>query len=593
MLLGMLVFASAMVSEAQAAVCFTRNANGNWNNSGTWASTLGGAVNCAAPGGVPGANDDAIIANFGRTYTVTANAAARSVTFTGGNQNTTLRINNAVTLTVNAAGTGANPVVTINAPTNNRTKRLDVLAGGILVVNGDMDIRGGPTISELRIGSNAASSVTITGNLTANAANEQVSFSGAGTLNIGGNFSNGGSFVNGTGTVVYNGTGAQNIGAYVYNNLTVNKTAGTATLTGATTVDVDLNVSAGAMAASVSPLTVTGNLTVSSSGSFDAGSASHTVAGNVSNSGTLNGNASTTAITGTFTNSGTFNGGSSVISLQNNFTNSGTFNADTGTFTFSGANAQTITGVTTFNNLTVNKTGNGLTLNNDVTVGSGSSGMLTLTNRDITTGVGNTLIIDSNTSCGVSRTSGHVVGNLRKNFTASQLLCDFEVGDTINYTPITVDFISSTGFSAGTVTAKASASGDHPQIGTAPLLATSSVNRYWMLTPGVGLTFGNAILTFTPIGGAGVDHDNLANVGSYTIQRYDISNAPCDPLAVGYTGAGSWSGTSETGTQTATSIQATDISTFGNICSHFAIALTNVSTHFREREFIYSREVFY
>jgi hypothetical protein len=90
-----------------------------------------------------------------------------------------------------------------------------------------------------------------------------------------------------------------------------------------------------------------------------------------------------------------------------------------------------------------------------------------------------------------------------------------------------------------------------------------------------------------------VDHDNTANVGSYNVQRYEISGGTCDPADGGYTGDGSWNNTDDAGVQTTTSIAATGITTFGSICSHFAIGLPSVSGFLREKEFIYNRELFY
>ena len=332
------------------------------------------------------------------------------------------------------------------------------------------------------------------------------------------------------------------------------------------------------------------------------------LAGNFSNSGTFN------AGTGVFTFNGSaaqtitgvttfgdvvFNNAAGVtansdLSIVRNFTNTAGFNAGTTTTTFGGTVLQTLTGATTFYDLTFSNAA-GFTLNNDMT----ASNALTLTNGVIATGINNVLFYDSTSSCSVTRTSGRVNGWLRKRFTVAQTTCDFEIGDATNYTPVTVDFRTPLGVSTvstpGTVTAKATlgnTGGVHPQIATAPLDSTTPnlVNRYWMLTPGGGLTFSDVTLTFAPVAG---DHDNTANVGNYTTQRYEISGGSCDTLDAGYTGAGSWIGTTETGIQTTTSIQATDISSFGSICSHFAIGVSSISGFLYEKEFIYTREIFY
>lgn len=227
----------------------------------------------------------------------------------------------------------------------------------------------------------------------------------------------------------------------------------------------------------------------------------------------------------------------------------------------------------------------GFTLNNDVTAGNA----LTLTSGAVTTGT-SALVFSPTSTCSVTRTGGRVNCWLRKSFTGSQLACDFEIGDSSNYTPVNVSFSSVS--SGGTVTAKAT-SGDHPQIGTSSLDSTNSINRYWMLIPGGGLAFGGATLAFMPIGGSPVDHDNTANVGSYLTQCYEISGGACDPADGGYTGAGSWNTTTATGAQTTTSIAATGIGTFGSNCSHFAHGRGTVSNFSREPEWIYQRELYY
>ena len=74
-----------------------------------------------------------------------------------------------------------------------------------------------------------------------------MTFTGAGTLNVSGNFAGGGTYTAGTGTVVYNGSGAQTVGAYNYYNLTINKSAGTATTGGNITIGNNLTLTTGTL----------------------------------------------------------------------------------------------------------------------------------------------------------------------------------------------------------------------------------------------------------------------------------------------------------------------------------------------------------
>jgi len=177
---------------------------------------------------VPVAVDDVVIAN-GHTVTVNTAAVCRDLTINNGNANSTLIVAGANSLT-------ASRDVRVNANTNGRVKLLDV-AAGTLSVGRDLTLvsNGNTRIARLAIGTGTA---TVARHLTANNQpnREQVVFSGAGVLRIGGNFTNGGTLTAASGTVVYNGGGAQNIGAYTYNHLTVAKAGGTATLGGNVTI---------------------------------------------------------------------------------------------------------------------------------------------------------------------------------------------------------------------------------------------------------------------------------------------------------------------------------------------------------------------
>lgn len=203
-------------APAFAATC-TSLGSGNWSAAGNWSC-----------GAVPVAGDDAIVAN-GHTVTVDTAAVCRDLTINNGNANSTLIVAGANSLT-------ASRDVRVNANTNGITKLLNA-AAGTLSVGRDLTLAstGNTRIARLSIGTGTA---TVTRNLTANNQpnREQVVFSGAGTLRIGGNFTNGGTLTAASGTVIYNGGGAQSIGAYAYNHLTVAKAAGTATFGGNVTV---------------------------------------------------------------------------------------------------------------------------------------------------------------------------------------------------------------------------------------------------------------------------------------------------------------------------------------------------------------------
>ena len=95
---------------------------------------------------------------------------------------------------------------------------------------------------------------------------------GTHTIYVGGNWANGDTFTAGSSTVIFNGTGTQNISTTTlatgaFNNLTINKASGSATLTdNNTTVGGNLNVSLGTLAIGTYNLAVTGTSTVTGSG---------------------------------------------------------------------------------------------------------------------------------------------------------------------------------------------------------------------------------------------------------------------------------------------------------------------------------------
>ncbi len=128
-------------------------------------------------------------------------------------------------------------------------------------------------------------------------------------------------------------------------------------------------------------------LTINSGGILTNNSAL-TLTGAMSNAGTYSGNGAVT-IGGNFTNTGSYSAGSATTTLSGNFSNSGTFTAGSGTWTFSGSSALSLTGATSFNNLTLNNAA-GLTLNNNVTV----SNTLTLTSGILSVGA-NTLTFNN------------------------------------------------------------------------------------------------------------------------------------------------------------------------------------------------------
>ena len=127
---------------------------------------------------------------------------------------------------------------------------------------------------------------------------------------------------------------------------------------------------------------------------------------------------------------GTLNANNLNMNVGGNWTNNGSFTAGTGTVTFNGANPQTIGGsaITSFNNLTLNTTGSGVSLGQNQTVNR----LLTLTNGDVDLG-GYTLTLATTTAGnGVTATGARTItGNGTVAFTAARAIS----GGTLAFGP--------------------------------------------------------------------------------------------------------------------------------------------------------------
>ena len=228
-LLLILLLFTAVEANAQ-----TKTWNGlsstNWNADNNW-----------TPSGVPNNTSNVVIPNVNRKPVISvAGAVCATLIISSGDGSNTLTINSPGSLAV----TGA---ITMTSPTDNTNNTVINVASGTLTAasirmnnSGDSD-----RDASLRIGTG---SVTINGNITMDGINRRndITFTGTGTLNVGGTIT-GGTLNAGTGTVNYNNPGAQNIGSYVYYNLTLSG-GNTKTFASSTTVGDVLSIATGVKA---------------------------------------------------------------------------------------------------------------------------------------------------------------------------------------------------------------------------------------------------------------------------------------------------------------------------------------------------------
>lgn len=308
-----------------------------------------------------------------------------------------------------------------------------------------------------------------------------------------------------TSTVVYDGN-AQTVASHIYGNLTLTCTAGTSFKTMPTAAMI-----------------VQGNL-VSSIGTgtsvaFSANS-NFTVAGNV-----------------TIGPSTTFNAGAFIHTIGGNYSSLGVVNASTGKFVFNGTANQTLSTLSAFYRLQINKTTGLVQLNSNITMND----TLVFTRGNIRTGSFKVIINTNGKVGGAGTATGWVFGIMEIVLaTGVNITKTFFIGDSLRYAPVTTTFASVT--VAGGVNARTTGS-DHPQISLSTLNSLRNVNRYWTIANN-GITFTSSVLTFN---WQAADVDVGAVTTLFKVSRYTgvwDTTAVLNPLP--------------------TSIQATGVTFFGD-----------------------------
>jgi MSHA biogenesis protein MshQ len=258
-----------------------------------------------------------------------------------------------------------------------------------------------------------------------------------------------------------------------------------------------------------------------------------------------------------------------------NWINNGAFTQSTTVVSLLGTASSTVggTGATTFYQLTVNKTAASLA-NRKATLGVGTTvtNGLTLTNGFIDAAAFSVVIpaggsVARGGACSAdgSVNGCFVSGNLQKNFAVSggAQTRVYEVGSAtatlVAYAPVSLALATVT--TAGNIVVSTTA-GDSPNIGSSPLDASKSANRYWTLANS-GTVFsalaGNS-LTFNFVA---ADLDAMATPANFNVGRY----------------GGSWTATPPpppTRTATSTAVAGTTLTTAA-LPGQYAVAETGVA----------------
>ncbi|HEU4888334.1 MAG TPA: hypothetical protein VFV49_10630, partial [Thermoanaerobaculia bacterium] len=228
---GVFAVLAVLICGPAFATAYTSNQSGDWSLAATW-----------APAGVPAAGDQVSITGS-HVITVSDTRSVDSITWLNNSGNKELHVTSTGDLTV----LGTLTSVLVN-PSTDGTNWLVIDGGLMSVTNGSVSVVGGAlSVARVRFTTNGGrlaifDDLLFSGNIT----NAHMAWDGgsAGILEIGGDLSSGGTITTGgsASTVKFKGTGSQTINPYTFENFTVDKSSGTATLNGAITINGNLSI---------------------------------------------------------------------------------------------------------------------------------------------------------------------------------------------------------------------------------------------------------------------------------------------------------------------------------------------------------------
>ncbi|BEG99377.1 hypothetical protein BSYN_16420 [Bacteroides sedimenti] len=444
---------------AKGATITSKAAGGDWTKPSTWVNNK-----------VPTAEDNVVIATTNTNnvnYKSTGNQSTIDCASLVINSGSILLLDKKSGFWVSGSTTNAGSILWVSNPSF-----FPMFITGDLVNSGTLDLRGpnqnGSSTLKLTGG------MVNTGTLIFETANVYFIDSNSATSSVDGFTTNGSIFMQRTaGSVVFAG----NVSG---KSLIVSGNGGTLNLgIGHNhTIPTDVSVTAGTLNGGSSTLNVGGNWTING-GTFTPASS------------TINFYGATVATIGassfnnvTFSDSGVKTAGGDFTIIGNWINNNINFNLNSKSVSFigSGPTPQTIGGtvITSFNNITINNIGPGVTLGNNETV----TETLNLIKGLITTG-SNTITVTNPSSGSITgaSVSSYVNGKLARVYTAigSKI---FPIGKGGNYRPLNLEYTALTGTSTVAVE---QIEGLIP--GTFPQWTRPFALRYWTISQSGGSAF--------------------------------------------------------------------------------------------------------
>jgi hypothetical protein len=292
----------------------------------------------------------------------------------------------------------------------------------------------------------------------------------------------------------------------------------------------------------------------SNSGSFTANTSTVTFKG----TGSVSGSSTTTFSSLTISATGSLTASAGNTNISGNWANSGTFTASTGTITFTGSSASSISGSTTFNNLTLSKTSNNVTLSGTAT--TTVNNVLTLTNGSIVSSSTHPISLTTTATVSGGSVSSFISGPMKKVLSGTSFTFPLGSVSANRYRPAAIANVSGTDTWSAEYIGADPTSGGYPYTSfNASNLQKVSMFEYWLISR-LGSTTADLTLSYDV--GSYIP-PNIGNVSHLKVVRWNGSQWDIPPGG----GAFSQSGTNIAGTSTISNVTSFSPFTHGSIDS--------------------------